>query len=351
MASSRSPPGRTCPAATHDAARRPSPPLPPAAARRRQPAPPTGAGASPSSSLAVASVLVTAQAGAALGGSPRRPRAPPSRASPPALPPTVVAARRLAVVGGRSASRPATTRARSSTRSPRPATARRSCRGRPSVGRVAPPRCPRRLRPASRAAGPLAALAAAVGARRLPSGYGGAVRCPYCAADDDKVVDSRPADDGAAVRRRRECLACGRRFTTYERVEELPLVVVKRSGGDRAVRPREAAGRHRAGGRGQRDRRRRRSTRWRTTIEEQARAPGPEVRERVHRPGRARAPAHARPGLLRALRLGLQGLRRRRRLRARGGRAAEDDRARSDGGPISDGSRRILRETLAMTSV
>jgi transcriptional repressor NrdR len=47
---------------------------------------------------------------------------------------------------------------------------------------------------------------------------------------DDKVVDSRSADDGAAIRRRRECLACGRRFTTYERLEEIPFVVVKRSG-------------------------------------------------------------------------------------------------------------------------
>jgi transcriptional repressor NrdR len=56
------------------------------------------------------------------------------------------------------------------------------------------------------------------------------MRCPYCATDDDKVVDSRPADEGVAVRRRRECLACGRRFTTYERVDEVPLVVVKRSG-------------------------------------------------------------------------------------------------------------------------
>ena len=56
------------------------------------------------------------------------------------------------------------------------------------------------------------------------------VRCPTCASVDDKVVDSRTADDGAAIRRRRECLACGRRFTTYERVEEAPLVVVKRSG-------------------------------------------------------------------------------------------------------------------------
>jgi transcriptional repressor NrdR len=47
---------------------------------------------------------------------------------------------------------------------------------------------------------------------------------------DDKVVDSRIADDGAAIRRRRECLQCGRRFTTFERVEEAPVVVVKRSG-------------------------------------------------------------------------------------------------------------------------
>ena len=56
------------------------------------------------------------------------------------------------------------------------------------------------------------------------------MRCPFCEADDDKVVDSRPADEGAAVRRRRECLTCGRRYTTYERVDELPLLVVKRSG-------------------------------------------------------------------------------------------------------------------------
>lgn len=46
---------------------------------------------------------------------------------------------------------------------------------------------------------------------------------------DDKVVDSRAADDGVAIRRRRECLACGRRFTTYERLEEIPLTVLKRS--------------------------------------------------------------------------------------------------------------------------
>ena len=56
------------------------------------------------------------------------------------------------------------------------------------------------------------------------------MRCPACGGLDDKVIDSRTADDGAAIRRRRECLACNRRFTTYERLEEAPLVVVKRSG-------------------------------------------------------------------------------------------------------------------------
>jgi len=55
------------------------------------------------------------------------------------------------------------------------------------------------------------------------------VRCPNCSSIDDKVVDSRASDDGATIRRRRECLACGRRFTTYERLEEAPLLVVKRS--------------------------------------------------------------------------------------------------------------------------
>src|SRR5579875_59535 len=56
------------------------------------------------------------------------------------------------------------------------------------------------------------------------------MRCPRCASFDDKVVDSRASEDGSAIRRRRECLSCGRRFTTYERLEEVPLVVIKRSG-------------------------------------------------------------------------------------------------------------------------
>lgn len=56
------------------------------------------------------------------------------------------------------------------------------------------------------------------------------MRCPACGVDDDRVVDSRPADGGAAVRRRRECRACAQRFTTFERVEVPGVVVRKRSG-------------------------------------------------------------------------------------------------------------------------
>jgi transcriptional repressor NrdR len=56
------------------------------------------------------------------------------------------------------------------------------------------------------------------------------MRCPYCSAEEDKVVDSRMAEDGRAIRRRRECLECHRRFTTFERIEETPLVVEKRDG-------------------------------------------------------------------------------------------------------------------------
>jgi transcriptional repressor NrdR len=56
------------------------------------------------------------------------------------------------------------------------------------------------------------------------------VRCPTCSSLEDRVVDSRLADDGTAIRRRRECATCGRRFTTFERIEEAALMVVKRSG-------------------------------------------------------------------------------------------------------------------------
>jgi transcriptional repressor NrdR len=54
------------------------------------------------------------------------------------------------------------------------------------------------------------------------------MRCPWCGADEDRVVDSRPADGGSAIRRRRECGACGRRYSTYERIEDVGLVVRKR---------------------------------------------------------------------------------------------------------------------------
>ncbi len=56
------------------------------------------------------------------------------------------------------------------------------------------------------------------------------MRCPFCKADNDKVVDSRASEGGGAIRRRRECLECGRRYTTYERVEEIPLRVIKKDG-------------------------------------------------------------------------------------------------------------------------
>lgn len=56
------------------------------------------------------------------------------------------------------------------------------------------------------------------------------MKCPYCASTEDKVIDSRMSGEGTNIRRRRECLKCGKRFTTYEYVEETPLVVVKRDG-------------------------------------------------------------------------------------------------------------------------
>ena len=56
------------------------------------------------------------------------------------------------------------------------------------------------------------------------------MRCPFCGHLEDKVVDSREAKDGDAIRRRRECLECGRRFTSYERIDEIPYMVVKKDG-------------------------------------------------------------------------------------------------------------------------
>lgn len=56
------------------------------------------------------------------------------------------------------------------------------------------------------------------------------MKCPFCSTDDDQVLDSRPVQDGTAIRRRRECGGCGRRFTTYESIERASLTVVKRDG-------------------------------------------------------------------------------------------------------------------------
>ena len=64
------------------------------------------------------------------------------------------------------------------------------------------------------------------------------MRCPFCRVDNDRVIDSRAGDDGASIRRRRECLDCRKRFTTYERVERQMLSVVKK-GGDREPFERE----------------------------------------------------------------------------------------------------------------
>ena len=56
------------------------------------------------------------------------------------------------------------------------------------------------------------------------------MKCPYCGEQESKVVDSRHSEDGVSIRRRRECLSCQRRFTTYETVESLPIIVVKKDG-------------------------------------------------------------------------------------------------------------------------
>ena len=56
------------------------------------------------------------------------------------------------------------------------------------------------------------------------------MKCPACNKDNDKVLDSRPTEDGLAIRRRRECVDCGNRFTSYERLEEKPLLIIKRDG-------------------------------------------------------------------------------------------------------------------------
>lgn len=56
------------------------------------------------------------------------------------------------------------------------------------------------------------------------------MKCPFCYDAESKVVDSRPTDEGSVIRRRRECISCGKRFTTYEKIENLPILVIKKDG-------------------------------------------------------------------------------------------------------------------------
>ena len=68
------------------------------------------------------------------------------------------------------------------------------------------------------------------------------MKCPCCGYSESKVIDSRPADENSSIRRRRECLSCGKRFTTYETVESLPMVVVKKDGSRQSFDRRKVLG-------------------------------------------------------------------------------------------------------------
>ncbi len=68
------------------------------------------------------------------------------------------------------------------------------------------------------------------------------MKCPFCGYSESKVIDSRPAEEGASIRRRRECLSCAKRFTTYETVESLPMVVVKKDGSRQSFEKRKVLG-------------------------------------------------------------------------------------------------------------
>lgn len=68
------------------------------------------------------------------------------------------------------------------------------------------------------------------------------MKCPYCGYSESKVIDSRPADENSSIRRRRECLSCGKRFTTYETVESLLMVVVKKDGSRQSFDRRKVLG-------------------------------------------------------------------------------------------------------------
>ena len=79
-------------------------------------------------------------------------------------------------------------------------------------------------------------------AGRRRSVWRSSLKCPYCGYSESKVIDSRPADENSSIRRRRECLSCGKRFTTYETVESLPMVVVKKDGSRQSFDRRKVLG-------------------------------------------------------------------------------------------------------------
>ena len=65
------------------------------------------------------------------------------------------------------------------------------------------------------------------------------MKCPFCSEIDNKVIDSRLSKDGNVIRRRRECILCTRRFTTYEHIEEVPIMIIKKMAGVEVFQPRE----------------------------------------------------------------------------------------------------------------
>lgn len=68
------------------------------------------------------------------------------------------------------------------------------------------------------------------------------MKCPYCSYTEDKVIDSRPNEDNSSIRRRRECTKCGKRFTTYEKIETVPLMIIKKDGTREEFNPNKILG-------------------------------------------------------------------------------------------------------------
>ena len=158
---------------------------------------------------------------------------------------------------------------------------------------------------------------------RQPRG-GSGVKCPFCAHLGDKVVDSRESKEGEVIRRRRECLDCGKRFTSYERIDEIPYMVVKKDGTPRALRAAEADRRAAEGVREAAGQRRRAlegvADRVEATLQERPEKEIATAEIGGLRDGGAEA---ARQGRLCAVRVGLPALPRHRRVHDRAEGSAE----------------------------